>query len=90
MLYGVGWVIFSGNSTARFVVILFAFVVTLGLGYVKFVRQRHAAPAAEAVPGAGVIDDAQVSGLAARVSALEARAAAAAAAWGDEGKPERD
>ena len=40
MLYGVGWVIFSGNSTARFIVILFALVVALGLGYVKFVRQR--------------------------------------------------
>ncbi len=45
MLYGVGWVIFSGNSTARFVVILFALVVTLGLGYVKFVRQRRDAAA---------------------------------------------
>ena len=40
MVYGVGWVIFSGNSTARFFVILFALAMTLGLGYVKFVRQR--------------------------------------------------
>jgi len=82
MVYGVGWVIFSGNSTARFVVILFALAVTLGLGYVKFVRQRKDAAAPEGGPGAVVIDDVQVASLAARVSALESRAAAAAAALG--------
>ena len=71
MLYGVGWVIFSGNSTARFVVILFALVVALGLGYLKFVRQRReAVTEAAGVPGATTLDDAQVAGLAARVSAL--------------------
>ncbi len=80
MVYGVGWVIFSGNSTARFFVILFALVITLGLGYVKFVRQRK--QVAEAQAEGIVIDDAQVAGLAARVTALESRAAAAAAALG--------
>ena len=90
MLYGVGWVIFSGNSTARFVVILFALVVTLGLGYVKFVRQRRTVPGAEAAAGTGLVDDVQLAGLDARVSALEARAAAAAAAWGDEGTMRRE
>ena len=88
MVYGVGWVIFSGNSTARFVVILFALVVTLGLGYVKFVRQRHERAADEVGPGTAAIDDVQVAGLAARVSDLEARAAAAAAALsGDDASP---
>lgn len=88
MLYGAGWVIFSGNSVARFAVILFALVVALGLGYLKFVRGREArAMGRSASVGvvAGPIDDAALSGLSARVSALEARSAAAAAALaGDE------
>ncbi len=89
MLYGVGWVIFSGNSTARFIVILFALVVALGLGYLKFVRQRRdaATEVAGSQPGQVTLDDTQVAGLAARVSALEARAAAAAAALGGEDEP---
>jgi uncharacterized protein HemX len=88
MLYGVGWVIFSGNSTARFVVILFALVVTLGLGYVKFVRQRQESATTGTV--GQPVDDAQVAGLASRVSALESRAAAAAAALGGDETPPRD
>jgi len=90
MVYGVGWVIFSGNSTARFVVILFALVVTLGLGYVKFVRQRQERAADEVGPGTAAIDDVQVAGLAARVSDLEARAAAAAAALSGDDASQRD
>ena len=88
MVYGVGWVIFSGNSVARFWVIAFALLVTIGLGWVKFVRQR----AGEQVPaatlgqvGAATVGDlAALSALAARVTALEERAAAAAAALGGE------
>ena len=87
MVYGAGWVIFSGNSVARFVVILFALVVALGLGYLKFVRGR--APEAVGQPAvagsaSGAVDDVALSGLASRVSALEERAAAAAAALGGE------
>jgi len=82
MVYGVGWVIFSGNSVARFVVIAFALAVTIGLGYVKFVRQRKGRLAA--APGtaeaAGTVAGAELAGLSERVSVLEARAAAAAAA----------
>jgi hypothetical protein len=80
MIYGVGWVISSGNSTARFVVVLFALVVALGLGYIKFVRNREAAVAV-AAPGVsrgGQIDDAAVAGLEQRVATLEQRLAAAA------------
>jgi hypothetical protein len=90
MVYGVGWVIFSGNSTARFFVILFALAVTLALGYVKFVRRRRAPADLQPSVATGVVDDAHVAGLDARVSALEARAAAAAAAWGAGETPPRD
>jgi uncharacterized protein HemX len=97
MLYGTGWVIFSGNSTMRFVAITFALLVALGLGYLKFVRERAGRAAAEATAGAvgaaagatGATAGAQlepgaVGDLEARVAALEARAAAAAAALGGE------
>lgn len=52
MIYGTGMSAFSGNSKARFATIAVALVVTLGLGYLKFVRGRDltpapAAPAAE-------------------------------------------
>lgn len=43
MLYGVGWVIASGTSTSRFVVMTVALVITLALGYVRFVRRRASA-----------------------------------------------
>jgi hypothetical protein len=76
MLYGTGWVIFSGNSTARFVVIAFALLVAIGLGYLKFVRGR-AVPAETPTAAPG-----DTSALEERVAALEERAAAAAAALG--------
>jgi hypothetical protein len=50
MLYGVGWIVAAGASVTRFVVMAVAFVITLALGYVRFVRQRAAA-AAPAVSG---------------------------------------
>jgi uncharacterized protein HemX len=86
MLYGTGWVIFSGNSTARFVVVAFALVVAIGLGYLKFVRDRAVAStgASPVAPGAIAADDTALAGLAGRVDALERRAAAAAAALGGE------
>jgi hypothetical protein len=84
MVYGVGWVVFSGSSVTRFVVMAFALAVAIGLGYVKFVRRRARGEAP--VVAAGVASTgaggAALAGLEARVSALEARAAAAAAALG--------
>jgi hypothetical protein len=80
MLYGIGWVIFSGESTARFVVMAFALLVSLGLGYLKFVRQRAETTAAAAARVE--VAPEELGGLEARVAALEARAAAAAAALG--------
>jgi len=83
MIYGVGWVLFSGNSTARFVVVLFALIVALGLGYLKFVRNRQASTAVAVGDGGEVaLDDAAVLGLSGRVAALENRMAAVADAFG--------
>ena len=81
MLYGTGWVIFSGSSTARFFVVLFALVVTIGLGYLKFVRGRQGEPVAVIAEGAAV-SEAELGTLEARVALLESRQAAAAAALG--------
>jgi uncharacterized protein HemX len=45
MVYGVGWIIATGTSTARFIVMTFALAITLALGYVRFVRRRVASVA---------------------------------------------
>jgi uncharacterized protein HemX len=86
MLYGTGWVIATGTSQARFWVMTFALVITLGLGYLKFVRSREAA-AAVVAEGRAEPTSAEVTTLVARVEALERRTAAAAAALGE---PDRD
>lgn len=91
MVYGTGWVIAAGSSTARFAVMTFALAVTIALGYVKFARERSATPIAAApagvswVAGAGAIESASGEALFAlesRLSELERRTAAAAAALG--------
>lgn len=86
MVYGAGWVIFSGTSAIRFVVVLFALVVTLGLGYLKFVRSREAKAAsgtpAVSFAGGAAFDDAAVASLAQRVIVLEQRVTAASAVLG--------
>lgn len=93
MVYGAGLVIYSGDSLARFLVISFAFAITLGLGYVKFSRGRHegeaelalASAAMAGVPGA---DTDVMAHILSRLDTLEARTAAAAAALSSE--PPRD
>jgi hypothetical protein len=82
MIYGVGWVVFSGNSVTRFVVVASALAVAIALGWVKFVRQRAAtsAPPAGGQAARGGAGDAALA-------VLEARAAAAAAALA--GSPDR-
>jgi hypothetical protein len=52
MVYGSGWTIASGDSKARFFVITFALAVTIGLGYLKFVRGRTEEPADVEAPPA--------------------------------------
>jgi Flp pilus assembly protein TadB len=79
MLYGTGWVVFSGSSWARFLVVLFALAITIGLGYLKFVRGKKAEPA---VTGEGALAGVELGPLEARVASLEARQVAAAAALG--------
>ena len=81
MVYGTGWVIATGTSQARFWVMTFALLITLALGYLKFVRTREttaAMPDGEFEPSS-----AEVASLAQRVESLERRAAAAAAALGE-------
>jgi len=69
MVYGAGWVIFSGTSISRFFVITFALLVTLGLGWLRFVRDRRARAAQ---PGTAAVADVEAIGeLEARVRALE-------------------
>lgn len=86
MVYGIGLAIFSGQSTARFLTITVALLVTVGLGYVKFVRERQAAAVPAAAGGAVAMDDANAAALAARIADLEARFDAAAAALGGKQK----
>jgi Na+/proline symporter len=44
MLYGSGWIAFTGTSTLRFLVMTAALIVTLVLGYVRFVRKGKMPP----------------------------------------------
>jgi hypothetical protein len=46
MLYGVGWIVATDTSVARFLVMTAALVITLGLGYVRFVRRGTTSPIA--------------------------------------------
>ena len=63
MLYGTGWTLASGDSLLRFWVMLVALLITLGLGYVRFVRRRGGV--------AGTQASVEVGDLATRVEALE-------------------
>jgi hypothetical protein len=84
MLYGTGWVIASGSSVARFAVMTFALVVTFGLGYVRFVRGRKAAPAEGAVRA----PSAEIAGLEERIDRIERRLADAAGVLAESGEEE--
>ncbi len=94
MLYGVGWGLASGNSITRFVVLVVALVVSLVLGYLKFVRGRRPAGVAGGSGAPGVVPvgasaegSTEVAELSARVTALEHRLAAAARGLGAEVDP---
>jgi hypothetical protein len=94
MLYGVGWGLASGNSLTRFLVLVAALAVSLGLGYLKFVRPRRgsadevtAADGPAAAAPVGEVPSEQLAALAARVDAVERRLAAAAAGLGAAGDP---
>ena len=73
MLYGTGWTLASGDSQLRFWVMAFALLITLALGYVRFVRERRLP---ENITPAG--RGGEVGNLAERLAALERRVEAAA------------
>lgn len=73
MLYGMGWTVASGESQLRFWVIAFALLVTLGLGYVRFVRVARPAGGE-----AAAVADAEMQNLESTVAELERRVEAAA------------
>jgi hypothetical protein len=54
MLYGVGWIVATDTSIARFLVMTVALVVTVGLGYVRFVRSAATAPVANGTVSSAV------------------------------------
>lgn len=81
MIYGTGWAIATGTSQARFWVVAAALVITIGLGYARFVRIKK-----EQEEDAGAIATTYVGGaaspeLAGRVSELERKMSAIAEAF---------
>ncbi len=80
MLYGTGWIIATGTSQARFFVMTAALAITLGLGYVRFVRERRESEGTATVLGSTGQAVGELAALSARVDALERRNAALAAA----------
>lgn len=82
MLYGVGWIIATDVSKARFVVMSIALGITLVLGYLRFVGSgRTAAGRSEAdAPDSGGLVDLEL-----RLQSLEERMQEAARALGQTG-----
>lgn len=84
MVYGVGWIIATDSSTVRFFVMTAALAITLGLGYVRFVRQQAGVPPEGVTPGPTI---GNVSDLERRVRLLEDRVTRAAGALGSDREP---
>lgn len=93
LIYGTGWSFAGGDSRARFYVVLFALLLSVGFGYLRFIRSRRDKEAAAMVaagdgagaPHAGAVEGTEPGALAdlsKRVADLERRAAAAADALG--------
>lgn len=79
MLYGVGWIVATDTSVTRFLVMTAALAITLGLGYVRFVRRGAASPVA---PGSMVAGSEGLAEIDRRVQRLEERMNEAARALG--------
>lgn len=92
MVYGVGWIIASGESLARFAVIVFALAVTMALGYLKFVYGKEAATGPATAPAdiIGVTGEDALAGIVRRIEVLEKRMRAAAAALQTDEPPDRE
>lgn len=78
MLYGTGWSIATGTSYVRFGVMAAALLITIGLGYARFVRDKQAPVKATVAGDAGT--DAGLAELTQRVNSLEAKIKAVAQA----------
>jgi hypothetical protein len=79
MIYGVGWIIATDTSIARFWVMSAALVITLGLGYVRFVRRGATSPAAA---GSAIHESEGLAEVERRLRELEERMNQAAQALG--------
>lgn len=79
MVYGVGWIIATDTSVARFAVMTVALAITLGLGYMRFVRRR---PVATAHSEPGLADGEGLGRIEQRLRHLEERVNRAADALG--------
>jgi len=69
MIYGVGWIISTSSSIGRFLVMTLALVITLALGYMRFVRHRRSMTSGSDTGGGA----AELTELERRVEALETR-----------------
>lgn len=77
MIYGVGWIIATDTTVARFVVMTVALVITLALGYGRFVRGRGKAVESG---GPAIAEEGGLSDIDRRVRDLEIRMNEAASA----------
>ena len=82
MVYGVGWIIATDTSVARFAVLTAALAITLGLGFARFVRRRPLS----SVPAGSVVSDAEGLGrMEQRLREVEERLNKASSALGPGG-----
>ena len=79
MLYGVGWIFTTGASITRFLAMTVALIITIGLGYIRFVHRGKAAPVAS---GGEVTMVEGIAEIELRVQDLEGRMNEAAHALG--------
>ncbi|MEX0892870.1 MAG: hypothetical protein WEB88_11950 [Gemmatimonadota bacterium] len=79
MLYGVGWIVVTESSLARFLTMTAALFVTLGLGYLRFVRRGSRA---RMRVEAGALPENGLAELEGRIRDLEERTARAALVLG--------
>ncbi len=86
LIYGTGWSFAGGDSRARFYVVAVALLLSVGFGYLRFIRRKRAqsqtelASTASAVGEGPAVDTTALSDLGRRVADLEHRVSAAAAA----------
>ncbi|MBC8368193.1 hypothetical protein H8E52_12370 [bacterium] len=79
MLYGIAWIIATDTSVTRFLVMSAALLITLGLGYVRFVRQGNSSRGDLAQDR---LEAPESTDMERRIQALETRLAEAALALG--------